>query len=140
MRITDYIYYETPSMKPRHHEEDAGYDLRASQDITIEPGKIALVPTGVSVELLSTSVGYVTGRSSMNSAGIIVLQGVIDPGYRGEIKVVLQNFTEESYHIKKGERIAQMLLLEFQRAQVVEGKAPQNTSRGAKGFGSTGKG
>ncbi len=76
----------------------------------------------------------------MNAKGIMTLQGTIDPEYRGEIRVVLHNLTDEDFEISKGDRIAQMLLMEFNPDyNALIGKAPQDTLRGANGFGSTGR-
>ena len=134
------LYYTDTKYKPREDFEDAGYDLRSTKEFLINPGEIKVVPTGVSVSLLSTFFGYVTGRSSMNAKGLIVHQGVIDPGYRGEIKVVLQNLSDKPIMIYEGDRIAQMLILRFERInRMLKGKAPEDTNRGAKGFGSTGR-
>jgi len=136
------IYVKEDYLKPRHHPEDAGLDLRAATELTLNPGDIAVVPTGVSWEISNGHFAYITGRSSMNSKGIIVHQGVVDAGYRGEWKVVLQNLSKTPYEIREGDKIAQAVILaeHTHLIQIKQGEADDSTSfRGSKGFGSTGR-
>jgi dUTP pyrophosphatase len=128
-------------LKPfRKHDDDAGYDLRAKHQVVIKPHSQASVETGVSLEMPVGVVGIVKTRSSFGKEGYDVTAGVIDAGYRGKISVILQNHTNYDKVISKGERIAQLLFLPHLKAkEMVEGEAPLNTKRGAKGFGSTGR-
>ncbi|MDK2899623.1 MAG: dUTP pyrophosphatase [Thermosipho sp. (in: thermotogales)] len=128
---------DIPEMVYKH---DAGVDIKAKKDYEIQPGKVELIETNVTTELCKTNFGYITGRSGLTSKGIIVLPGVIDAGYRGYLKVAILNTNKETYIVKKGERVAQLLIMI--KATMVEmniGKAKQNTDRNSNGFGSTGK-
>ena len=123
------------------HPSDAGMDLRSVADVTIPRFGRALVPTGL-VALLPP--GYeiqVRPRSGLAlKKGVTVLNspGTIDSGYRGEIGVILANFGEEAFEVKKGDKIAQLVLASVTQAVVEETDALDETDRGAGGFGSTG--
>ena len=123
-------------------EGDAGLDLIASEDADIGPmGGTALVGTGTKVVLPESTFGAVCPRSGLASKGVTVMNapGVIDSGYRGEVKVLLVNHSKEVFFIKKGMRIAQLVVLPFIRCYVVEGEVSSHaSSRGDGGFGSTG--
>ena len=123
------------------HPSDAGMDLRSVADVTIPRFGRALVPTGL-VALLPP--GYeiqVRPRSGLAlKKGVTVLNspGTIDAGYRGEIGVILANFGEESFEVKKGDKVAQLVLAPVTQAAVEETDVVDATDRGAGGFGSTG--
>ena len=123
------------------HPSDAGMDLRSVADVTIPRFGRALVPTGL-VALLPP--GYeiqVRPRSGLAlKKGVTVLNspGTIDSGYRGEIGVILANFGEEAFEVKKGDKIAQLVIASVTQAAVEETDALDETDRGAGGFGSTG--
>lgn len=122
----------------------AGMDLRANLDepITLNPLERALIPTGLFIEL---PVGYeaqVRPRSGLAyKFGITVLNtpGTIDADYRGEIKVILVNLSNQAFEIKDGERIAQMVVSEHVQAKLIEVAELSETDRGAGGFGHTGQ-
>lgn len=122
----------------------AGVDLRANIDKSIQIGSLekVIVPTGLFMEI---PVGYeaqVRPRSGLAfKHGITVLNspGTIDADYRGEIKVILVNLSKETFEIKDGERIAQMVIASHEQAEWVEVEELVETERGAGGFGSTGK-
>ena len=119
--------------------DDAGWDLYAFETISIPAGATVLVSTGVSMAIPKGYVGLIWDRSSMGVKGVHRHAGVIDCNYRGEVKVCLHNTTKESYHIEKGDRIAQILIQEaptFIQHVVHE---LDSTDRGDGGFGSTGK-
>ncbi len=120
---------------------DAGFDLRACENMLIEAGKQVLVPTGVKVAIPEGYVGLVRDRSSMALKRIYTHAGVIDAGYRGEIKVVISNAGEASYHIEQGAKIAQMVVVPCLIAaqQVASEDLLGVTERAQGGFGSTGK-
>ena len=111
------------------------------QDITIEPGEKALIPTGFS---LSIPLGYevqIRPRSGLAAKkGITILNtpGTIDSDYRGEIKVILINLSKDGFSVKNGERIAQMVVCPIKQVVVEEVKELSETNRGIGGFGSTG--
>ncbi len=128
--------YETP--------QSAGMDVRANltEDIVLKPLQRAMVPTGLFVEL---PVGYemqVRPRSGLAAKyGISVLNspGTIDADYRGEVKVILVNLSDEPFTIRHGERIAQLVVAQHARVEWQESETLSDTERGAGGFGSTGK-
>ncbi len=121
----------------------AGMDLRAnlSDSVTLTSGKRALIPTGIFIEL---PVGYeaqIRPRSGLaNKSGITVLNtpGTVDADYRGEIKVLLINLSDQPFQIHDGDRIAQMIIAKHERAEWKLVETLEESSRGAGGFGSTG--
>jgi dUTP pyrophosphatase len=122
----------------------SGLDLRAAVDpeMIIEKDKVGLVPTNLRVEI---PVGYElqvrprSGLAAKNGIGVLNSPGTIDSDYRGEIKVILFNFGEEDFVIKRGDRIAQMVLSKVYRANLIVTDELNNSSRGEGGFGHTGK-
>ena len=120
---------------------DAGYDLYAVADYRAAPGQRALVETGLHLEIPSGFVGVVKDRSSVASAGLHMIAGVIDSSYRGELKLLLVNLGEERYRIRIGQKIAQLLVVPtyVEAIEVVDSLEDLSaTERGAGGFGSTG--
>lgn len=122
----------------------AGMDLRAyiSEDITLQPMQRTLVPTGLFIELEEGYEAQIRPRSGLAfKNGITVLNspGTIDADYRGEIKVLLINLSDKEFVIKSGERIAQMIITQYTKAQIVEVDTLSDTVRGEGGFGHTGK-
>lgn len=120
---------------------DAGADLCAAEDITLWPGNNKLVRTGVSIALPEHLVGLVHPRSGLAlKHGITVLNtpGTIDSGYRGEIGVILRNNGNHTFEVKRGDRIAQLVIQEYVRGTFVVVDALSETDRGDGGFGSTG--
>ena len=135
------IYFETEAvMTKKEHKNDAGYDLKCKKEITINPREVAVIETGAYVELLDGFYGKIEGRSSLNMQGIISVGGVIDAGYRGEIKVGLINTTDKPFTLEAYSKIAQLIISPCDiKAIKIIGKPLNNTSRGINGFGSTGK-
>ena len=126
----------------RSHASDAGYDLHAAERATIEPGGRASVGTGIAVAVPAGHAGLVVPRSGLaERQGISVVNapGLIDSGYRGEVRVLLLN-TDRSqpFEIEAGDRIAQLLIVAYQAVEVVEAEALETSVRGDGGFGSTG--
>ena len=121
---------------------DAGADLCSSEDLVIAPGERALVPTGISIALPEGFAAFVRPRSGLaikNGIGIVNSPGTIDAGYRGEIKVILINHDRsEEFVIKRGDRIAQLVVQRVESARFVEVEHLPESVRGAGGFGSTG--
>jgi dUTP pyrophosphatase len=120
---------------------DAGLDLRASEAASIAPGERRLVPTGLAVAIPEGYAGLVLPRSGLaKQKGVTVLNapGLIDSGYRGELKVLLINHGAEAIGIERGERIAQLVIQPVARARLVEAERLPDSSRGMGGFGSTG--
>ena len=123
------------------HPSDAGMDLRSVADLEIPRVGRALVPTGLVILLPANYEAQVRPRSGLAlKRGVTVLNspGTIDSGYRGEIGVVLANFGDETFAIKKGDKIAQLVIAPVFQPQVEETDALDVTDRGAGGFGSTG--
>ena len=120
------------------YQKGNGLDLRTSVDIIIKPRKKILIPTGFSFALPKGSVGLIKDRSGLARKGLHVLAGVIDEDYRGEIGILLINLGRKTFRAKKGSRIAQLLILPTKKVKVVEKKRLSPTSRGGKGWGSSG--
>lgn len=120
---------------------DAGLDLRASEAASIAPGERRLVPTGLTVAIPEGHAGFVLPRSGLAmQKGVTVLNapGLIDSGYRGELKVLLINHGAEAVAIERGERIAQLVIQPVTQARLVEVERLPDSTRGSSGFGSTG--
>lgn len=121
--------------------EDAGMDLRAVENATLEPGVPRAVPTGLAIELPPGFEAQVRPRSGLALSHAITLPNApatIDPGYRGEIRVILLNLGREPYHLQRGDRIAQLVIARYQAIEWEE--ADLNPSRrGQGGFGSSGR-
>ena len=123
------------------HPSDAGMDLRSVDELVIPPGKRALVHTGLVMLLPPAYEAPVRPRSGLAlKAGVTVLNtpGTIDSGYRGEVGVILINLGEEPFAVRKGDKIAQLVIAPVTQPQVVETDVVDATDRGAGGFGSTG--
>ncbi|HEY2016529.1 MAG TPA: dUTP diphosphatase [Bryobacteraceae bacterium] len=121
--------------------EDAGMDLRAVEDVTLDPGVPRLVPTGLTVELPPGYEGQVRPRSGLALNHAITspnAPGTIDPGYRGEIRVILLNLGKAPYTVHAGDRIAQLIVARYEAVEWLEGDLADST-RGAAGFGSSGR-
>jgi len=122
-------------------EEDAGLDLHAVEDVLLEPGEPALVPTGLAIELPPGYEAQIRPRSGLALRHAITLPNApatIDPGYRGEIRVILLNLGRAPYLVRKGDRIAQMVVARYEAIEWVEAEL-SDTRRGAGGFGSSGR-
>lgn len=121
----------------------AGMDLRAAltEEFILQPGDYTLVPTGLIIEIPENFEAQVRPRSGLAlKHGITLLNspGTIDSDYRGEVKVILINLGKEPYRIKRGDRIAQLILAPVSRAQVVKSSDFSDTQRGEGGFGHSG--
>ncbi|MDH5744756.1 MAG: dUTP diphosphatase, partial [Candidatus Aminicenantes bacterium] len=121
------------------HLGDAGLDLFSADDVVLEKGQVLDVPTGIKVAIPEGYVGLVWDKSGLSLRGVHRLAGVIDSGYRGEVKVVLVNLSDEPFVISKGMKIAQLLIQPVTTVKVVEVEDLGGTPRGEGGFGSTGK-
>jgi len=122
-------------------EEDAGMDLYAAEEVTLEPGVPRLVPTGLAIEVPTGFEAQVRPRSGLALKHAITMPnapGTIDPGYRGEVRVILLNLGREPYTIHAGDRIAQMIVARYEAVEWVEGDLAESR-RGANGFGSSGR-
>jgi dUTP pyrophosphatase len=124
------------------HPGDAGADLVSAVDVVLAPGRRAVVPTGTAIALPEGYAGFVHPRSGMAARhGVTVVNapGTIDAGYRGEIKVTMINTDlDEEFTIRRGDRIAQLVVQRVERVQFIEVDELGQASRGVAGFGSTG--
>ena len=121
--------------------EDAGMDLRAVEDAALEPGVPRLIATGLTVEVPAGYEAQVRPRSGLALKHAITMPnapGTIDPGYRGELRVILLNLGRETYLIRAGDRIAQMIVARYEPVEWVEGGLAES-QRGTGGFGSSGR-
>lgn len=122
------------------HQNDAGFDLYSTETIEIASMSRVQVPTGIAIEIPDDYVGLVWDKSGLSHKnGLKTLGGVIDAGYRGEVKVGIINLGNEKYILEKGHKIAQMIIqkIEFCEIEIVEELS--DSLRGEGGFGSTGK-
>ena len=123
------------------HPSDAGMDVRSVADLVIPPGGRALVPTGLVMLLPPMYEAQVRPRSGLAlKHGVTVLNtpGTIDSGYRGEVGVILANFGDTDFAVRKGDKVAQIVVAPVTQPEIAEVDAVDETDRGADGFGSTG--
>jgi dUTP pyrophosphatase len=121
-------------------EEDSGMDLRSVERVVLSPGVAQGVPTGIAIELPPGCEAQVRPRSGMAlKHSITVNFGTIDPGYRGEIRVVMFNLSKADYVIEKGDRIAQLIVARYEAVEWLEEGELTESQRGAGGFGSSGR-
>ena len=123
------------------HPSDAGMDVRSVADMTIAPGKRALVPTGLVMLLPPLYEAQVRPRSGLAlKHGVTVLNapGTVDSGYRGEVGVILVNLGEADFQVRKGDKIAQIVIAPVTQPEIAETAEVDETDRGSGGFGSTG--
>jgi len=120
------------------HPGDAGFDLFACADEELRPGEVKAVPTGIAIAVPAGYVGLVWDKSGISLKGVHRLAGVVDAGYRGEVRVVMVNLGREPYAVKKGMKVAQMLIQPVLTVDIEESAELDDTSRGGNGFGSTG--
>ena len=130
---------ESATIPTKAYEHDAGWDLYASESINIVPNKRRTISTGLSLEIPEGYVGLIWPRSGLAvKNGIDVFAGVIDSGYRGEIKVCLYNSSDWNVDFKAGERIAQIIIQKLEYVEMLEVERLQDSNRGESGFGSSG--
>jgi dUTP pyrophosphatase len=127
----------------RAHPGDAGFDLCAAETARLEPGERASVGTGIAVEIPEGSAGLVLPRSGLaarHGISVVNAPGLIDSGYRGEVRVLLLNTDRsEPFEIAAGDRIAQLVIVEIGEEDPLEADSLEGSVRGDGGFGSTGR-
>ena len=133
-----------PDARPpeRTRPGDAGYDLRCVEPFALDPGERRLVPTGVAIALPAGVAGLVVPRSGLAiEHGISVVNGpgLVDPNYRGELRVILVNLGAQRFEASAGDRIAQLLLVPFVTPDLQLVDELPTSERGANGFGSSGR-
>lgn len=125
------------------HPGDAGADLYAAEDVELLPGERAVVPTGVAIALPDGYAAFVHPRSGLaarHGVTLVNAPGTVDAGYRGEIKVTLINTdAKESFRLRRGDRVAQLVVQRVERAAFYEVERLPGSVRGGNGFGSTGR-
>ena len=130
-------------LKPaKAHADDAAYDLRSRTDLTVQPGKVTLAPTGLFLELPVGFEAQIRPRSGMAlkfSMTLLNTPGTIDAGYRGEVGVIMFNHGPEEFAVKRGDRIAQMVIAELPAVELETVTVLSRSDRGEGGFGSTGR-
>jgi len=141
VKILNKSAFELPQYATTH---SAGMDLKANipESITIEPLKRVLVPTGLHIELPEGYEAQIRPRSGLavkHGIGLVNSPGTIDADYRGEIKIILVNLSDQPFVLIPGERIAQMVVAKFERVDWVIADKLGESERGEGGFGSTGK-
>ena len=123
------------------YEGDAGLDLVACESLTLQPGERAVVPTGIAVEIPDGYAGFVQPRSGLaarHGIGVVNSPGLIDSGYRGEIRVVLLNTDrDQAFEVRPGMRIAQLVVAPVASVRLVEVDELAASERGGRGFGSS---
>lgn len=144
MDVAARLLTETARLPSRAHDDDAAFDLYADEALVLQPGRRATVRTGVALALPPGSAGLVLPRSGLaarNGISVVNGPGLIDPGYRGEVAVILLNTDpDEPFEISLGDRVAQLLIVETAVHRLVESAEElDETTRGAGGLGSTGR-
>lgn len=139
-----YTKIDDDAIPPRRaHAGDAAFDVHAIEDVTLTRGARRMVGTGLIVTVTQGYVIQILARSGMAFRhGVIPLNapGLIDSGYRGELKIILGNMSTAAYRVEKGHRIAQLLVLPYAQFDIEEGEPfPAPDKRGEGGFGSTGR-
>ncbi|MDQ3952659.1 MAG: dUTP diphosphatase [Actinomycetota bacterium] len=122
---------------------DAGLDLFSAEDVSLKPGERAAIATGLAVEIPAGYAGFVharSGRALREGLALVNAPGLIDSGYRGEIKVIVVNLDPaDAVHVQRGDKIAQLVIQPVVSADLVEAADLEASERGAGGFGSTGR-
>jgi dUTP pyrophosphatase len=125
------------------HDGDAGYDLHAAEPVTLGPGERAVVGTGIAVAIPEGHAGLVLPRSGLafkHGIALVNAPGLIDSGYRGELRVLLLNTDREHpFDVEPGDRIAQLMVVKVEAPELEELDTLEETGRGVGGFGSTGR-
>lgn len=120
------------------HKGDAGLDLFSCMDEVVGVREVKPIPTGIQLAIPEGCVGLIWDKSGISLKGVHRLAGVVDSGYRGEVRVVMVNLGEEPFVIKQGMKIAQLLIQPVGNVEVIETEDLGETPRGEAGFGSTG--
>ncbi len=121
------------------NQNDAGMDFYSSESLQLQPGERKLISTGISMAIPSGYVGLIWDKSGLASKhGLKTMAGVIDAGYRGEVKILVHNLSNMPYQIEQGNKVAQMLIQPVEQKNIIEVENLEDTERGEGGFGSSG--
>jgi dUTP pyrophosphatase len=140
MNINIKLNNENAKLPSKSCDDDAGYDLYCSEDISIKPMERKLIKTGVAMSIPSGYYGHISDRSGMAfKKGAHCLGKIVDPSYRGEIGVIILNTDMyETIKIQKGDRIAQMIFKKYENVEFIVEEQLDETNRGSGGYGSSG--
>jgi dUTP pyrophosphatase len=141
-RFVDYELGEGARRPFKKHEGDAGWDLFVSRPCDIPPGETVDVHTDIRIDMPVNIYARITGRSSsLRKLGLLVNEGIIDNGYTGELFVCVHNMTDDTFHVEKGMRLAQVIFHQIEdiRWCEVDHIGKSSDGRGDSGFGSTGR-
>lgn len=140
MKIKIKRFHKDSKIPTYAHVGDAGMDLFCVEEFQLKPGERNSIPIGLAFEIPEGYVGLVWDKSGLSHKyGLRTLGGVIDSGYRGEVKIGLINLSDKIINFEKGHQIAQLLIQKIEHPQIEETTELSETERGEKGFGSTGK-
>lgn len=143
MRIPVVVLHDDLALPSYARPGDAGLDLLAAEDTTIDPGGRALIPTGIAVAIPDGYAGFVharSGRSLTEGLAMANAPGLIDSGYRGELRVVAVNLDRsEPIHVKRGEKVAQLVIQRVEEVTLERVEALPPSQRGEGGFGHSGR-
>ena len=132
--------YPDVDLPTKAHSADACFDLCAESDFVVYAGGRSAIPTGLSLAVPPGYKAQIYSRSGLALRnGLVVIGGVVDSGYSGEVKVILLNTTEDDYHGERGDKIAQFAIEPVLDVEFAEVESLDETERGSGGFGSTGK-
>lgn len=131
--------HESAKLPSYGHIGDAGLDLYSSINCILARGEVKAIATGIQVEIPAGYVGLIWDKSGISLEGVHRLAGVIDAGYRGEVKVVMANLGDKDFSVETGMKIAQLLIQPIVEVNVMDVDELEESSRGKNGFGSTGK-
>ena len=133
-------YSKTKYPIAKAHSTDSGFDLKSVEELSLEPGEIKLISTGIRLALPKGYEAQVRPKSGLSSKGFMVYLGTVDNEYRGEVKVIAQNNSIKKIDIKDGQKIAQIVFNKLDNIELLElSNIQEDTERGEGGFGSTGK-
>ena len=122
------------------YDDDAAFDLYSIENIEILPNQRVQIPTGIAMEIPQGNVGLIWDKSGLSHKhGLKTLGGVVDSGYRGEVKIGLINLGTEKYIVEKGHKVVQMIIQKKETCEIVEVENLDDSERGEGGFGSSGK-
>lgn len=141
VRLEMRLVHPDAKMPFRKRTTDAGYDLYSVENVILQPGRATIVQTGIQIACPPGFYYTIDGRSSLWKIGIFPNRGIIDSTFTDDVVISLVNVNDDAYHIKKGDRIAQIVLHRQYDAQFVEVQefSPTYNQRGTDGFGSSGK-